>query len=752
MARTPSFLRIAGEEAPNVPGGAAEAFSGEWMAPWLRARRKLEGAGYGEAVCQSYARTSIVVAFEIGPEPAIDMADTLSAITIKSGRKAAAHFCEAAPVAARKLGSAPRFRTWLSLMQRFAALAPESIVPVLSRMSVLMEELNVTQLEAWLLAGVRLSGVDVEKRLAFFAFETPEAARLLDRESKGIGFFEMDRRLRAYLCALFGVHPVIREAPPGRHDGSGRRSSFGEGFVQMPGHYRGVRGPEAEMLFRAALAHIGAHMRFGQGRFVLGQLKPLQVAVVSLIEDARVEHLAMAEMPGLRRLWTAFHVAEASGALTAESRFARLSRALIDPEFKDIDGWVRKGRDLFFAARDKWDDPQISRSIGNLLGNDLGQLRIQFNAKTYAVQPLYRDDNLGLWAFPEDGAPEDRSEILLDAARMTPNEGTRPPDTTRNDPETDQNTERVRPRAPDNPEGGVMVARHVEYDYEARVERPDWVTIQAVPPRAGPSGYASEVTQRYQPLIARITALVNAARVGRPERIRKQQDGETLDLDACIEAVRDMRSGIMPDLRVYQARRRQHRDLSVSVLLDTSASTGDPVGDVGVAIIDVLRDATVVLAHAMAELRDPFSIATFHSNGRDEVRYTQIKQFDEPMGRGVTTALAGVKPGLSTRLGAALRETGARLAQQPTHRRLILLISDGEPSDIDCPDPRYLIEDARRAVQGLASQGINVFCVQVGQRNRETEERVFGPRNIVHIASIAELPEKLSILYLRLTA
>ncbi|MEL6992250.1 MAG: VWA domain-containing protein, partial [Pseudomonadota bacterium] len=149
---------------------------------------------------------------------------------------------------------------------------------------------------------------------------------------------------------------------------------------------------------------------------------------------------------------------------------------------------------------------------------------------------------------------------------------------------------------------------------------------------------------------------------------------------------------------------------------------------------------------------DPFSIATFHSNGRDEVRYTQIKQFDEPMGRGVANALAGVKPGLSTRVGAALRESGARLAQQPTHRRLILLISDGEPSDIDCPDPKYLIEDARRAVQGLASQGINVFCVQVGQRNRETEERVFGRRNIVHIASIAELPEKLSILYLRLTA
>lgn len=752
MARTPSFLRLAGEQGPKTPDGAMEAFRDEWMAPWLRARRKLEGAGYGDVVCQSYASASIMVARDVGPEPAIDMADTLSALTIKSGVKAARCFCTAAPVAARSIGSAPRFRTWLSLMQRFAALAPESVVPVLSRMGALMEDLNVTQLEAWLMAGIRLSGVDVDKRRAFFTFEVPEAAQLLDREAKGIGFFDMDRRLRAYLSALFGVYPVIREAPAGRHDGAGRRSSFGEGFIQMPSHYRGVRGAEAEMLFRASLAHIGAHKRFGRGRFALGQLKPLQVAVVSIIEDARVEQLAMAEMAGLRRLWTAFHVAEASGALTAESRFARLSRALIDPDFEDIDGWVRKGRDLFFAARDKWDDPQISRSIGNLLGNDLGQLRIQFNAKTYAVQPLYRDDNLGLWAFPEDEAPEHQSEILLDTARVTEKDSKKPPDNTRNEPDMDANTERVKPRAPDDPEEGLMIARHSEYDYAARVERPNWVTVHAVPARHGPPGYGSEVTQRYGTLIERITALVSAARVGRPERLKKQQDGDTLDLDACIGAMRDMRNGIMPDLRVYQARRAQQRDLSVSVLLDTSASTGDPVGDVGVTILDVLRDATVVLAHAMAELRDPFSIAVFNSNGRDEVRYKQIKQFDEPMAREVTAALAGVRPGYSTRLGAALRETGARLALRPTHRRLILLISDGEPSDIDCPDPKYLIEDARRSVQGLAGQGINVFCVQVGQRNRDTEERIFGRRNVVHIAALAELPEKLSMLYLRLTA
>ena len=728
------------------------ALGDDWLAPWLHAHNKLRDAGYGDALCRAYGAASVDCAPLVGAETVIGMADVLSSLSIKSGVAAAEQLCRIAPLAARRTADASRFRSWLSLLQRFSAIAPESAMCVLDRMDDLLVRLNVSQLELWLLAGVRQAGVDPERRLQFFSLENPDALRLLDREAEGQSFFDMERRLMAWMVALYGVHLNVQPAPLARHDGAGRRASFGEGFVQMPAHFPGYRRVQAEALFRAALAHVGAHVRFTRKRLEVGDLKPLQIAVVSLIEDARVEQLAMREMPGLRRLWLQFHIAEASGALTAQSRFARLSRSLIDPDFQDADGWVRKGRDLFFAARDRWDSPEISRAIGNLLGNDLGQLRIQFNAKSYVVQPPYRDDNLGLWDFDTDqNPPQDQTEIRLDSARVRPDDTPDTHDQARNDPPDASDITKARPRAPDHQDCGIFAGRYPEYDYEVRIERPDWATVVEYPANRGRADFVDASRERHQRLIRKITAVINAARVSRAERERRQTEGELLDLDACIDAIAALRSGQMPDAAVYQTTARRRRDLAVSVLVDISASTADPVGEDGERVLDLLRDSTVVLSHALNTLGDPFSLAAFNSNGRDDVRYTRIKDFDQPFDKAAGMALAGLNAGFSTRFGAALRHAGQGLLTQPNHRRLVLLVTDGEPADIDCPDPRYLIEDARRAVQGLAARGIDVFCVGLGNANMENERRIFGQRGYVQITSIRALPEKLSTIYMRLT-
>src|SRR6202044_3237078 len=117
---------------------------------------------------------------------------------------------------------------------------------------------------------------------------------------------------------------------------------------------------------------------------------------------ARIELLAMRRLPGLRRLWLPYHVAVPTGVATAPTLLARLARALFDPQYRDDDSFVAKGRAMFEARQSRLEDPAISREIGMLLGNDLGQMRIQFNAKTYVVEPVYRDDGLGLWDFGED--------------------------------------------------------------------------------------------------------------------------------------------------------------------------------------------------------------------------------------------------------------------------------------------------------------------------------------------------------------
>jgi nitric oxide reductase activation protein len=208
----------------------------------------------------------------------------------------------------------------------------------------------------------------------------------------------------------------------------------------------------------------------------------------------------------------------------------------------------------------------------------------------------------------------------------------------------------------------------------------------------------------------------------------------------------------MPDDRVYMKHERRFRDLSVHVLLDVSESTNDRVRSGTASVLDIEKEATALLAHAMAELGDPFAVAAFCSNKREDVHYFRIKDFGKPYDSVAEANLAGLNGGLSTRMGAAIRHAGADLRRQPTHRRLLLVITDGEPSDIDITDERYLVEDARRAVQGLAQEGIDVFCVGLDSGGDSYLTRIFGRRNAVQIDRIERLPEKLPMLYLRLTA
>jgi hypothetical protein len=748
MPARPEFLRVAGE-APVEPQASAQvrrAFPDDWLAPWLRARRKLAGAGYGDPVVAAFERGSAGAALVIGPEAAIALADVISAVAIKAGPPAAAMVADAAPAAAARIGDAPRFRSWASLMQRFAAMAPESAAPLLERMDALLARLNVLALEAWLLAGVRAGGGDPERRRAFVAMEDPQAELLLDREAAETTFFDHERRMKAFFTALWGRRVPFRPTPPARHDGAGRRPGYSEGVIQMPPTFPGFRGAQADALFRAALAHIGAHMTFSGPRFPLGKLKPLQVAVVSLIEDARVEALAMREMPGLARLWLPFHVAQASGALHAPSLFARLSRALIDPEFEDVDGWVRKGRDLFYGVESRWDDPAISRAIGDVLGNDLGQMRVQFNAKTYTVEPPYRDDNMGLWDFGENASVEDvETEILTESVRIEQGEeGERERENPRDE------TARAAPAAAD-PEEGVPVAKLPEYDHEAGRERPDWTTIVECAPPSGDPRYVETLLDRRADVAARIDAVVRAARVSRAERLKRRAEGETLDIDAAIESAAALRARIAPDPRVYQTTARRRRDLSVSVLLDVSRSTADPSPDGLGTVIDLERDAAALLGHAMAEMGDPFEMLAFDSNGREQVRIFPVKPFGAPFDRAAAAALAGLRPGYSTRIGAVLRYAGLGLAARSTHRRLALLVTDGEPSDIDVADPDYLAQDALRAVRSLRGAGVDVFCIALGAQNVEKLTRIFGARGFIVIERLSALPERLPLLYFKLS-
>ena len=202
---------------------------------------------------------------------------------------------------------------------------------------------------------------DKARRLKFFTLGDELARRLVELSAGTIGFAEVERPTKAFVTALWGRPPVLRSLVMDNGPAPQRRASIAGPLIRLPEFYRGVQGDAARALYNAAAAHAQAHLVFGGPRFPVKTLKPLQTALVTLVEDARIEHLAMRQLPGLRRLWSPYHTALPAGIATAPMLLVRLARALFDPDYRDDDGFVRKGRDLFNRAHSRIDDPAISR-------------------------------------------------------------------------------------------------------------------------------------------------------------------------------------------------------------------------------------------------------------------------------------------------------------------------------------------------------------------------------------------------------
>jgi nitric oxide reductase activation protein len=202
---------------------------------------------------------------------------------------------------------------------------------------------------------------------------------------------------------------------------------------------------------------------------------------------------------------------------------------------------------------------------------------------------------------------------------------------------------------------------------------------------------------------------------------------------------------------VHQRLGRNARDLAVLLLIDLSQSTNDFVAAAGTTVLDLAREATALVAHAMDKLGDDFAIHGFDSNGRHEVEYYRFKDFDAPYDEAARARLAGMRGQLSTRMGAALRHAGHFLRARRCAHKLVLLLTDGEPHDIDVHDKQYLVFDTKRAVEDLRRFGVATFCLSLDRNADDYVTRIFGGRNYLVLDHLRRLPEKLPALYLRLT-
>ena len=233
--------------------------------------------------------------------------------------------------------------------------------------------------------------------------------------------------------------------------------------------------------------------------------------------------------------------------------------------------------------------------------------------------------------------------------------------------------------------------------------------------------------------------------------LKKQFDGAEVDLDACVQYRADRASGVpLQEAGRYQSCRARERDLSCLLLADLSLSTDAYVSD-SARVIDVIRDGLFLFSEALFAAGDRFALYGFSSLKRDNVRFHSIKLFDEKYSAHVRGRIAAIKPGYYTRMGAAIRHASALLAQQPSAQRLLLLLTDGKPNDLDQYEGRYGIEDTRQALHEARKQGVQPFCVTIDEKDGDYLPYLFGAGGYVLVRKASELPKQLPLLYAQLT-
>jgi len=226
----------------------------------------------------------------------------------------------------------------------------------------------------------------------------------LERAAGALGFSQVERSLRAFAAALWGRAPLLRaierskvgRCAPGQYRRWCDRGAAGvsrrvrrHGHSAVPGLHRARDGP--------SYAHPGALPDWAA--------QPVQIALVGLVEDARVEALAMRRFPGLR---SAVGALPSGGSLSARRRRLPCSHGLRVPCSIPITPTATLSSPraaLSLPPRPTGSPiPRSAGASGSLLGNELGQMRVQFNANTYVVEPIYRDDGLGLWDVDDPSA------------------------------------------------------------------------------------------------------------------------------------------------------------------------------------------------------------------------------------------------------------------------------------------------------------------------------------------------------------
>ncbi len=280
--------------------------------------------------------------------------------------------------------------------------------------------------------------------------------------------------------------------------------------------------------------------------------------------------------------------------------------------------------------------------------------------------------------------------------------------------------------------------RYPEWDCASETYRKRGVTVRIQPPNSGAQAWVDATLSRHRGQLEGIRRQFEALR---PERVRlrRQTDGEDIDLDACVEARADLLAGGFLREALYEMRRPGRRSIALSLLVDASGSTDGWIGGHH-RVIDVEREALLLVSMALQTLGEPFAVLAFSGEGPHGVTLRALKDFGEDYSNEIALRIAALEPERYTRAGAAIRHATAMLMRQNAEHRLLMLLSDGKPNDADRYDGRYGVEDMRQSVIEARLQGIFPFCLTIDRQAPGYLPKVFGAHHYALLSTPERLP------------
>jgi uncharacterized protein YegL len=652
--------------------------------------------------------------------------------------KAIAPFLQALPAVARRLRTEELMQGYLDLILDFmnrttgsihghhATFPSPGLPDFFAKAPYLISQVSIAGLRNWVNYGIHNYGDHPDRQRDYFSLQSADSKAMLQRERHGTLLADNERKLDLYLRGMWQDHDYLVPYSTGFDELRKPVPYYDNLGIRIPDVYDDARGVSGIDRYRAVLAHVAAHRRWTTPIFA-DNYSPFQRMAVEIFEDSRVEFLAIREYSGLRNLFLALHPYPEEHACNPDQvsavrhRLAMMSRALLDAQHgyqnPHILDFVERFQNIMLLKESS------TQEIADLAILFVAKTRRQSdqlpNVHFLDTEVDYRDDNRHMWRYYENSDDEEQ----FDEHRQAESEETI---------------------------NGLPPRHYHEWDYSTQSYRPDWVSVYESLHPSGSSAKIDQLLEKHAALAKRLKRLLDLLKPQQKVRIRYQEEGSELDLDVALRSLIDFKSGSAPDLRINMSHKNDGRDIAVMLLLDLSESLNDKVAGTEQTILELSQEAVSLLAWAVEQLGDGFAIAGFYSNTRHEIRYLHLKGYNESWDDAVKGRLAAMQAGYSTRMGAAIRHAAHTLEHRQADKKLMLILTDGEPADIDVKDKKLLIQDAHKAVQELDQQGIYTYCINLDPNADEYVSDIFG-KNYTVIDNVARLPERLPQLFMALT-